>query len=118
LDILKLFSMRPLSGGYAGAKATQRLITGYAQDEANRAGLDLTFTTVLPQFAPMTGVGHQAVKAYAARAGLSVEGFLHEQGFPPLSPELAGTALVELVQADADIAPAYALNGSGLQKLP
>jgi NAD(P)-dependent dehydrogenase (short-subunit alcohol dehydrogenase family) len=31
----------PLSGGYAGAKATQRLITGYAQDEANRAGLDI-----------------------------------------------------------------------------
>jgi NAD(P)-dependent dehydrogenase (short-subunit alcohol dehydrogenase family) len=33
----------PLSGGYAGAKATQRFITGYAQDEARRAGLDLTF---------------------------------------------------------------------------
>ena len=26
----------PLSGGYAGAKATQRHITGYAQDEASR----------------------------------------------------------------------------------
>ena len=36
----------PLSGGYAGAKATQRFITGYAQDEAKRAGLDLTFTTI------------------------------------------------------------------------
>ncbi|GAA1584283.1 hypothetical protein GCM10009789_42480 [Kribbella sancticallisti] len=24
----------PLSGGYAGSKATQRFITGYAQDEA------------------------------------------------------------------------------------
>lgn len=29
----------PLSGGYAGAKATQRFITAYAQGEANRAGL-------------------------------------------------------------------------------
>src|SRR5205823_832092 len=28
----------PLSGGYAGAKATQRFITGYARDEATRAG--------------------------------------------------------------------------------
>src|SRR5918996_6305353 len=37
----------PLSGGYAGAKATQRFITGYAQDEAERAGLDITFTAVL-----------------------------------------------------------------------
>src|SRR6266536_2201949 len=44
----------PLSGGYAGAKATQRFITAYAQEEAKRAGLELTFTTVLPRFAPMT----------------------------------------------------------------
>jgi hypothetical protein len=42
----------PLSGGYAGAKATQHFITGYAQEEANRAGLGITFTSVLPQFAP------------------------------------------------------------------
>src|SRR5882672_9942222 len=54
----------PLSGGYAGAKATQRFITGYAQDEANRAGLGITFTTVLPRFAPLTGVGRPAVQAY------------------------------------------------------
>lgn len=31
----------PLSGGYAGAKATQRFITGYAQDESVRAGLSV-----------------------------------------------------------------------------
>src|ERR1051326_1605601 len=37
----------PLSGGYAGAKATQRFITGYAQDEAVRAGLGISFATVL-----------------------------------------------------------------------
>jgi 3-oxoacyl-[acyl-carrier protein] reductase len=63
----------PLSGGYAGAKAMQRFVTKYAQDEANRAGLDITFTTVLPRFAPVTGVGRPAVQAYAAQAGLSVE---------------------------------------------
>jgi NAD(P)-dependent dehydrogenase (short-subunit alcohol dehydrogenase family) len=66
----------PLSGGYAGAKATQRFITGYAQDEAVRAGLGISFTTVLPQFAPLTGVGRPAVEAYAGRAGLTVEDFL------------------------------------------
>jgi len=109
----------PLSGGYAGAKATQRFITGYAQDEAHRAGLDITFTTVLPQFAPMTGVGRPAVEAYAAQAGLSVEDFLHQQPFPLLTPEIAGTSVVELAQADAtDVAPAYVLNGAGLKKLP
>jgi NAD(P)-dependent dehydrogenase (short-subunit alcohol dehydrogenase family) len=107
----------PLSGGYAGAKATQRLITGYAQDEARRAGLDITFTAVLPYFAPVTGVGRPAVQAYAARAGLSVEEYLGQQG-PLVSPESAGTALVELVQTDAaTVAPGYRLSGTGLQKL-
>ena len=108
----------PLSGGYAGAKATQRFITGYAQDEAKRAGLGLTFTAVLPRFAPTTDVGRPAVRAYAARAGQTVEGFLAQAG-PPVTPELAGAALVELARADAaDVAPGYLLTGAGLQKLP
>ncbi len=109
----------PLSGGYAGAKATQRLITAYAQEEANRAGLELTFTTVLPQFAPETGVGRPAVAAYAARAGLPVDEFLQRQPFALLTPEIAGAAIVELVRSDpAMLAPAYVLNGDGLQQLP
>jgi 3-oxoacyl-[acyl-carrier protein] reductase len=108
----------PLSGGYAGAKATQRFITAYAQDEAKRAGLDITFTAVLPYFAPVTGVGRPAVAAYAARAGLSVEEFLHRQG-SLVTPEIAGAAVVELVQADADtVAPGYRLSGEGLLELP
>ncbi len=109
----------PLSGGYAGAKATQRLITAYAQGEANRAGLEITFTTVLPQFAPETGVGRLAVAAYAARADLPVDEFLERQPFALLTPEIAGAAMVELVQSDiATLAPAYVLNGDGLQRLP
>jgi NAD(P)-dependent dehydrogenase (short-subunit alcohol dehydrogenase family) len=108
----------PLSGGYAGAKATQHFITGYARDEAERAGLDITFTTVLPYFAPETGVGQPAVAAYAARAGQPVDEFLEEQG-SLVTPEIAGAALVELVRADAaDVAPAYRLSGAGLEKLP
>jgi 3-oxoacyl-[acyl-carrier protein] reductase len=107
----------PLSGGYAGAKATQRFITGYAQDEAKRAGLDLTFTAVLPQFAPMTGVGRPAVQAYAARAGQPAAQYVPR--VDQLTPEIAGTALVELVRADAaTLAPAYRLTAAGLQKLP
>jgi NAD(P)-dependent dehydrogenase (short-subunit alcohol dehydrogenase family) len=109
----------PLSGGYAGAKATQRFITAYAQDEAKRAGLDITFTAILPRFAPATGVGQPAVQAYAARAGKSVEEFLQQVDYRLLTPEIAGSALVELVKADAaTLAPAYLLTGAGLQKLP
>jgi NAD(P)-dependent dehydrogenase (short-subunit alcohol dehydrogenase family) len=108
----------PLSGGYTGAKATQRFITAYAQEEADRAGLDITFTAILPRFAPATGVGKPAVQAYAARAGQSVEDYLQPMG-PLVTPELAGTALLELVQSDAaDVAPAYLLTGAGLQQLP
>jgi NAD(P)-dependent dehydrogenase (short-subunit alcohol dehydrogenase family) len=108
----------PLSGGYAGAKATQLFITGYAQDEAMRAGLDITFTAVLPRMTPLTDLGRPAVQAYAARAGQSEEEYLEQIG-EPLTPEVAGTALVELVEADvADVAPAYLLTGAELQKSP
>ena len=109
----------PLSGGYAGAKATQRFITGYAQDEATRAGLDITFTAVFPYFAPLTGVGRPAVRAYATRAGQSVEEYLQQLDYALVTPEIAGTALVELVQRDAaNVAPNYRLSGAGLQKVP
>jgi 3-oxoacyl-[acyl-carrier protein] reductase len=112
----------PLSGGYAGSKATQRFITAYAQDESKRAGLGITFTAVLPRFAPETGVGQPAVRAYAARNGVSVEEFLRSQcqsSGPPVTPEIAGAALLELVAADAaTVAPSYLLTGAGLQKLP
>jgi NAD(P)-dependent dehydrogenase (short-subunit alcohol dehydrogenase family) len=108
----------PLSGGYAGAKATQRFITGYAQDEANRAGLEITFTAVLPKITPLTGLGRPAIEAYAGRAGQSVEEHIEKLG-PLVTPELAGTALVELVRADAaSVAPGYTLTGAGLQELP
>jgi NAD(P)-dependent dehydrogenase (short-subunit alcohol dehydrogenase family) len=109
----------PLSGGYAGAKATQRLITGYAQDEGSRAGLEITFTTVLPRFAPETGVGLPAVRAYAAQAGLAVDDYLERQPYPLLTPEIAGTAIVELVRSDTGgVGPAYVLSGAGLETLP
>jgi NAD(P)-dependent dehydrogenase (short-subunit alcohol dehydrogenase family) len=107
----------PLSGGYAGAKATQRFVTGYAQGESKRAGLDITFTTVLPRFAPETGVGKPAVAAYAALAGMSVAEFLSHQG-PLLTPKIAGESVVDLLRTDAsDVADAYGLSGAGLKKL-
>ena len=107
----------PLSGGYAGAKATQRFITTYAQEEANLAGLDITFTTVLPGFAPETGIGRPAVQAYAARSGQSVDEYLGSD--PMLTPAQAGSSLVDLVRTDAaDLAAAYVLPGAGIKALP
>lgn len=106
----------PLSGGYAGSKATQRFITGYARDEAQRAGLDITFTAILPQLTPMTDLGSAALKAYATRSGQPDQYLRTFEA--PLTPDIAGAALVELLAADATaIAPGYVLGGSGLAEL-
>jgi hypothetical protein len=48
-----------------------------------------------------------------------VADYLEERPFPLLNPAIAGTALVELAQADAaHLSPAYLLNGAGLRPLP
>jgi NAD(P)-dependent dehydrogenase (short-subunit alcohol dehydrogenase family) len=108
----------PASGGYAGAKATQRFIAEYAQDESRRAGLDITVTTVMPRMTPLGDVGMQGVRAYAARDGLTQEAYLKQLG-EPLTPETAGSALVGLVRADpATVAPGYLLTAAGLRELP
>lgn len=108
----------PLSGGYAGAKATQRFITNYAREESDRANLGITFTAVFPQLTPMTELGRPAVQAYAARAGQSEQAYLRQLG-EPLTPQGAGGVVVGLVRADAgDIAPEYLLSAAGLQPLP
>jgi NAD(P)-dependent dehydrogenase (short-subunit alcohol dehydrogenase family) len=107
----------PASGGYAGAKATQRFIAGYAQEESRRAGLDITVTAVLPRMTPFGEVGRRGVRAYAARGGQTEEAYLGQLG-ELLTPEVAGSALVDLVRAEAaSIAPEYVLTAAGLQKL-
>jgi 3-oxoacyl-[acyl-carrier protein] reductase len=108
----------PASGGYAGSKATQRFIAGYAQDESHRAGLDITVTAVMPRMTPLGDVGKRGVRAYAARSGQTEQEYLKQLG-EPLSPEKAGSALVDLIRADpATTAPGYLLTAAGLQELP
>jgi NAD(P)-dependent dehydrogenase (short-subunit alcohol dehydrogenase family) len=108
----------PASGGYAGAKATQRFIAGYAQEESRRAELGITVTAVMPRMTPFGDVGRRGVRAYAARSGQSDDAYLEQLG-EVLTPDRAGSALVELVRADpASVVPGYLLTGGGLQKLP
>jgi hypothetical protein len=103
----------PASGGYAGSKATQRFIAGYAQDESRRAGLDITVTAVMPRMTPFGEVGRRGVRAYAARGGQTEEAYLQQMG-DLLTPEMAGSALVDLVRADpATTAPGYLLTAAG-----
>src|ERR1700754_3390098 len=70
----------PLSGGYAGAKATVRFIAEYARDESRRAGLGITVTAVLPRMTPAGAVGRRGIRAYAARGGQTEEEYLAAQG--------------------------------------
>jgi hypothetical protein len=67
---------------------------------------------------PFGDVGSRGVRAYAARSGQTEEAYLKQLG-EPLTPEIAGSALVDLVQADPAAAdPGYLLTAAGLQKLP
>lgn len=103
----------PLSGGYAGAKATIRFITGYAADESARAGLGIRFISLLPKLTPTTGLGSMAVAAYARRDGLDVDDYLARFG-PGLTPEEVGKATVDLVTSPEYAPGAYLLTPAGL----
>ncbi len=106
----------PLSGGYAGAKATVRFITAYAAEESVRAGLGIRFVSVLPQLTPATGLGAAAVAAYAARAGLDTAAYIRQLG-PVLTPEQAGRSVLELATSDSPDPGAFLLTGSGLSQV-
>jgi NAD(P)-dependent dehydrogenase (short-subunit alcohol dehydrogenase family) len=103
----------PLSGGYAGAKATIRFITGYAASESERDGLGIRFACVLPQLTAATALGAAAVAAYAARQGVDVATYLENAG-PALTPEHAGTAITGLIFGPARGQDTYVLTAEGL----
>jgi NAD(P)-dependent dehydrogenase (short-subunit alcohol dehydrogenase family) len=103
----------PMSGGYAGAKATIRFISAYAASEAERAALDIRFVALLPQMSPLTDIGANGAAAYAARQGLDLKAYVESMG-PLLTPEQVGKTVVELA-ADAGLnQPAYLLTAGGV----
>jgi NAD(P)-dependent dehydrogenase (short-subunit alcohol dehydrogenase family) len=108
----------PASGGYAGAKATERFIAAYAREESQRADLGITVTAIMPRMTPNGDVGKRGVRAYAARSGQTEAQYIKELG-PIVTPELAGSALVGLIASPpAEREAAYVLTGHGLQKVP
>jgi NAD(P)-dependent dehydrogenase (short-subunit alcohol dehydrogenase family) len=107
----------PLSGGYAGAKATQRFLADYAAQESRRSGLGITVCAVLPQLTPATDLGRPAVVAYAARSGISENEYRAQLG-EPLTPQMAGAAFVQLAaDSDGTDALSYLLTADGLRPL-
>jgi len=106
----------PLSGGYAGAKAAIRFMTGYAAEESQRAGLGIRFVSVLPKLTPATDLGAAAVAAYARRAGTDVDEFVKESG-PALVPEHVGKHIVDLASAAEQSPGAYLLTPDGMKEI-
>ena len=104
----------PLSGGYAGAKATQLFMADYAAQESTRQDLGIGVTAVLPRLSPDTELGRHAVLAYAQRAGLAEEEFLARLGSSPTAAHV-GSACLSLATGPDGAAGTYALTAEGLQ---
>ncbi|GAA3865823.1 SDR family oxidoreductase [Streptomyces sedi] len=105
----------PLSGGYAGAKATVRFVTAYAAAEAERLGLDTRFVSLLPKLTPETELGAGGVAAYAAQQGVDVPTFLEAMG-PALTVEQVGKAVIDVL-SDPDHGLACLLTPAGLRAM-
>ncbi|MGE2814973.1 SDR family oxidoreductase [Mycobacterium heidelbergense] len=106
----------PLSGGYAGAKSTVRFITSYAAAESQRAGLGISFVSVLPRLTPATDLGAKAVAAYAERQGVDVDTFVQAAG-PALTADQAGRSVLEIAVGGLRDGDAYLLTSAGLSSL-
>lgn len=106
----------PLSGGYAGAKAAVKFVTDYAALESQRAGLGISFVSVLPRLTPATELGARAVAAYADRQGVDVDTFVRAAG-PALSAEQVGRSVLELAGGQHRDHGAYLLTATGLSAL-
>lgn len=106
----------PLSGGYAGAKAMVRFLTGYAAAESDRAGLGIRFVSLLPMLTPQTDLGAMAVAAYAGREGIPVGQQIDKMG-TTLRPDEVGKQVTELTMASDRASGAYLLSPDGLKEI-
>jgi NAD(P)-dependent dehydrogenase (short-subunit alcohol dehydrogenase family) len=106
----------PMSGGYAGAKATIRFVSAYAGMEAQQKGSDVRFVAVLPLLTPDTDLGRLYTDTYAQLAGVSEEKFLERFG-GTLTAEHAGRSIGHLATNDSYTAPAYILSIDGFKPL-
>jgi NADP-dependent 3-hydroxy acid dehydrogenase YdfG len=106
----------PLSGGYAGAKATVKFIGSYGAGESDRSGLGITFVSVLPRLMAVTDLGAAAAAAYAERQGVDVDTFVEATG-PALTAEQVGKSVLAIAGGDPGQHGTYLLTASGLSLL-
>lgn len=105
----------PMAGGYSGAKRMQWLMANFFRNECNREGVDIRFTTVLPQLSGDTDLSRPAAIAYGERSGKTAEEFLGGLG-APFSADKMGSFMVELITSTAyQNAQTVSVNGDGLK---
>lgn len=109
----------PQSGGYAGAKRMQHLITDYARVEAAARELDLTFHTIYPkQLIAGTEIAREAASVYGPVAGRTPEQFM-DQWEAPLTPEKIADDLVALLGgAEAHPGGTWTVTGTEMAAMP
>ena len=107
----------PMSGGYAGAKATIKFISSYAGVESNRNGLGIRFVALLPKLTPATRLGTTFVDTYADYEGIDRAAYRERLG-TPLGADQVGDAVVGIATDDGRSAAAYLLTADGLSELP
>ena len=102
----------PMSGGYAGAKATIGFISAYAASESERNSLGIRFVALLPKLTPATGLGLDVRRRLCRPRRLARDAFLERLG-PVLTAEQVGAAVIELLAARRS-SSAYLLTAAGL----
>jgi len=109
----------PMSGGYAPAKQAQRCLCDYMRGELSRMDRRINVQCVMPQLNPNTGLGMEAVRGYAARAGEEASEYVKKRfGEKTLSPKLTGTEMVRLLTQDSLFStPEFLLTGMGLRAM-
>jgi NAD(P)-dependent dehydrogenase (short-subunit alcohol dehydrogenase family) len=106
----------PMSGGYAGAKATVKFISSYAGAESERRSLGIHFVALLPKLTPATGLGAIFVDSYADYDHVDRDAFRERLG-PLLSAEQVADAVIHLSMNGSNPSSAYLLTAEGLTAL-
>jgi NAD(P)-dependent dehydrogenase (short-subunit alcohol dehydrogenase family) len=108
----------PLSGGYAGAKRMQWLLTGYAQKVSDAKKLGIRAVAVLPkQLIEGTTIGMNAAAAYGGINGMTAEAFLKRYAVPLDAEKVASTILTALCGGVPAGVNAIAVTGAGIEPL-
>ncbi|MGO9584694.1 MAG: SDR family oxidoreductase [Limisphaerales bacterium] len=108
----------PLSGGYSGAKWTQKLLAVYLQGISDQRKLGIRFVALVPM-QPIVGteIADKSSKMYAEKAGITPEKFMEKFG-KPLTPRMVADGILTLSRGEGPAGPAIAISGNkGLEAM-